>query len=624
MANTNYNIFSKSRLKFNELYSDAITYLKTIYGNVGEYFSNSSPMGQLLRVILHLGRMILYYVEDSITELNINTASRERSIRGLSILTGHNPSRGMAARGTIKLSYNNNSDYFNQTILIPNYTQITNQSNGLKYLMILPSEQMKITLTNGISFNDISIVQGELKYQQATGNGYALQSINFPLDNNSGIIDQYFCNIYVNGEKWKNVESILDMSIKEKACIIKTGQSGGVDVFFGNETNGSIPEVGSTILFEYLLSQGESGNIDNISQTSNNFWKFESEGYLTDGSSIDLNEILNISTENQILFGTNAEELAMTKMLAPHMSRSFVLATAENYKYFLRRLNIFSIIDAIQGFNTYDDIKAKYEYNAAYAELTSINNDYIQEKQLSGSNSEKSIELYNKLLEQRKKVEKYKSKYEETKLDDNTIYLFLIPDITKRIGDTNNYFTCSLDAFKLTNDEITGIKQLIENSGQQMLTTDVEIISPKYPKFAINAFIQIWEGYDFESVRKNIINNISDYLISNTRRDRIPISDIIKNIEMIDGVDSVTVSFDADKQNIYIYGDNNYGIDDFGDIILSRYITDINNNQIEIKDIVPLFRGDFTSMNDVEYGDDINDGISSINITLRGISYNKN
>lgn len=622
MKKTN-NMFNKSRLKFDELYSDAISYLKDIYGKVGDYFTNASPMGQLLRVLLHLGRMIMFYIEDSITELNINTASRERSIRGLSILTGHNPSRGMGARGSIKISYNNNSDYFNNTIIIPNYTQITNQSNGLKYLMILPSEHMKVNLTNGISFNNISIIQGELKYQQATGDGYALQSINFPLSSNSGIIDQYFCNIYVNGEKWKNVESILDMGIKEKACIIKTGQSGGVDVFFGNETNGLIPEVGATILFEYLLSQGEAGNIDDISQTSNNFWKFESEGYLSDGTTIDLNDVLNISTDNQVLFGTNAEELSMTRLLSPHASRSFVLATAENYKYFLRKLNIFSIIDAIQGFNTYDDIKAKYEYNTAYAELTTLNNNYIQEKEMSGANSNASQELYKKLVEQRKKVEKCKSKYEETKLDDNTVYLFLVPDITKRIGDTNNYFTCSLDAFNLTNDEIIGIKQLIEESGQQMITTDVEVISPKYPKFAINCFIQMWNGYEFESIKQEIIDNISTYLIKNTRRDRIPISDLIKVVEEVEGVDSVTISFDADKDNTFIYGENNYGIDDFGDIILSRYISDINDNKIEIKDIVPLFRGNFLSMNGVEYGDDIYDGLSPINITLRGVSYNK-
>lgn len=618
--NKNYNMFDKSRLRFNELYEDAINHLKTIYNIVGDYFTNASPTGQLLRVILHLGRMILYYIEDSITELNINTASRERSIKGLATLTGHNPSRGMAARGSIKLIYNNNSDYLGENVIIPNYTQITNQSNGLKYIMLLPSEHLKVVLQNGNILNSISIMQGEIKYQQATGNGYALQSFNFPFKSNNGMMDQFFCNIYVNGERWKGVESILDMTVNEKACIIKTGQSGGVDVFFGNGLNGAIPPVGSTILFEYLVHQGTNGNIDSINQTSNIFWKFESEGYLTNGEKIDLNEVFGIETENQVLFGTNGESLSMTRLLAPHASRSFVLATAENYKYFLRRLNIFSIIDAFQGFNTYEDIQKKNEYDKELAKLTTIKNNYIQERELSGNNSTKTTQLYNDLINQRKNVERCKNEYYLTKLDDNTVYLFLVPDITKRIDDTDNYFTCSIDSFNLTVDEKKAIKDLILESGQQMITTDLEIVTPKFPKFAINCFIQMWEGYEFEKIQNNIISNISDYLIHNTRRDRIPISDLIKVVEEIEGVDSVTIAFDADSQNKYIYGEDNYGIDEFGDIVLYRYINDENENLIEIKDIIPLFRGEFTSVNGIEYKDDLYEGIGPININLRGIS----
>lgn len=619
MSKKELNMFKLSRLKFNELYSDAKAYLKTIYGEVGDYFSNASPTGQLLRVILHLGRMIIYYIEDSITELNITTAVRARSIKGLATLTGHNPSRGMGARGSVKFIYNN-SDFEGDTIIIPNYTQLMNLGNGLKYLVILPNDSMRITLTTNNIFENISIIQGEIKYQQATSDGLPLSSINFP-KNYDDVMDHYFCNIYVNGEKWKNVDSILDMSYEEKACIIRTGQSGGVDVFFGNGVNGKIPPAGATILFEYISSQGEQGNIDDINESSNNYWKFETGGYLLNGETIDLNEVLNIVTEKQILFGCNEETLNITRLIAPHTSRSFVLANAENYKYFLRKLNIFSIIDAIQGFNTYDDIKAKYEYNKAMADLGIITNNYYQAKELYGDKSNKTKELYEELIKQKDKCEKYKVIYEQTKLDDNTIYLFLLPNILKRKGETNNYFTCSKNAFTLTTDEKIAIKDLIEKSGQQMITTDVEILSPKIANFAINCFIQIWEGYDFNSVKNSIIDNVSNYLINNTRRDRMPISDLIKVVENVDGVDSVTIMFDADKKNDKIYGDNNYGIDEYGDIILTRYLRDENNNLIEIKDILPMFRGGFTSINDIEYTEELFEGIGPINISLRGISY---
>ena len=619
MNKKEFNMFSKSRLKFSELYSDALSYLKKIYGEVGDYFSNASPTGQLLRVILHLGRMIIYYIEDSVTELNINTAIRARSVRGLATLTGHNPSRGMAARGVIKFVYNN-SDLDGNTVIIPNYTRIINLGNGLKYSIIIPNDNMKIVLTTNNVFENISIIQGELRYQQGTADGYALSSINFPKQDDS-IIDQYYCNVFVNGKKWKNVDSILDMGYDEEACIIKTGQSGGIDVFFGSGSNGKIPPMGATILLEYIASNGEMGNINDINESSNNYWRFETEGYLPNGEKIDLNEILKITTQKQILFGCNEESISLTKLIAPHTSRSFVLANAENYKYFLRKLNIFSIIDAIQGFNTYDDIKARYEYNNAYAELNTLNNNYHQAKELYGANSSTIKELYDKIISQKSKCEYWKNIYEQTKLDDNTIYLFLIPNILKRIGETNNYFTCSKNAFNLTNDEKYAIKDLIEKSGQQMITTDVEIISPKIANFSINCFIQMWEGYEFDTVKNDIINNVSNYLIRNNRRDRLPISDLIKVVEGVNGVDSVSIMFDADKNNEKIYGQGNYGIDEFGDIIISRYLRDENGNKIEVKDILPMFRGGFTSFNDIEYGEELNDGIGPINISLRGISY---
>ena len=55
--------------------------------------------------MLHLGRMIFYYIEDAITGLNIKTAYRPDQIRGLARLSGHNAGRAIAARGSVKIVY---------------------------------------------------------------------------------------------------------------------------------------------------------------------------------------------------------------------------------------------------------------------------------------------------------------------------------------------------------------------------------------------------------------------------------------------------------------------------------------------------------------------------------------
>lgn len=621
MRDYKLDIFSKSRIKFQELYNDAIEHLKSVYNEVGEYFSNSSPFGQLLRVTLHLGRLILSYVEDSITELNINTASRDRSIKGLATLTGHNPSRGMGARGSVKFLYNNSGEYLNQTISISNYTVLLNKNNGLKYTIILPSDNIKMILSNNTSYSDIAIVQGEIKYLQATGDGNNLQSVNFNVNNNlGGIIDNFFVNVYVNGEKWKSVNSILDMTYQEKACIIKTSQYSGVDVFFGNGTNGAIPPMGATILFEYLFSQGADGNIYDIYANGNN-WQFETPGHLENGESIDLNSVINVECSSELLFGCNGETIEMTRLLAPNASRSFVLANKNNYEYFLRKLNMFSVIDVIQGFNN-KDIKYEQEYKSSMIDYENTLKNYKKQVSLTGIKSKKAKDLYTSVLEKRQAIYLAKNKLNNAQLDDNIIYLFLIPDITQRINSTDNYFTCNTDVFLLSQDEKTGILDLIKSSGQQILTMDNRILDPVCPKFAINCFVQIWEGYNFNNIKDEIINKISTYLINNTRRDRIPVSDIISVIESISGIDSVTVFFDADKENVNIYGDNNYGIDSYGDITLERNMDGLND--IKINDILPIFRGNWYNKLGVYYSDELNNvDMGPINISLRGISYKK-
>lgn len=621
MANNELNMFNVAKLKFNDLYDSAISYLRRIYGNVGQYFTDSSPFGQLLKVTLHLGRMIMVYIEDAITELNIKTATREKSIKGLAALTGHNPSRGLAARGSVKFSYNNSNEYTNQFVIIPNYTQLKNNSNGLIYTMVLPSDNMKMLLSSSSTYSNVSIVQGELKYQQATGTGEGLQSFNFNINpTSSGFIDQYFVNIYVNGEKWKNVDSVLDMSLDEKACIIKTGQTGGVDVFFGTGANGAIPPQGSIILFEYLFTQGYAGNINNLYQSNNINWEFVGNGYLEDGESVDLNSLINISLETAVIFGIDEENLLMTKLLAPHASRSFVLANKSNYEYFLRRLNMFSVIDVISGFNTHNDIQAIAKYNIAESNFNIAKKNYDAQVQLTGINSDDSKKLYAELISAKNILAGALKTYKYAKSDDNTIYLFLIPDITLRINDNENYFTCNPDSFYLTDDEKTGILDLIKSSGQQIITMDNKILDPKIPKFAINCFIQMWENYEFEAVKSSIISAVSDYLIANTRRDRIPVSDLISVIEKVKGVDSVTVMFDADKNNTNIYT-NSCGIDEFGDILLEREFIDAFNEKVKVNDILPLFRGGFYNTDGIYYSDTIdNSELGPINISLRGIS----
>ena len=169
-------IFNTSRIRFNELYQDALNFVTATYGKLGQHFSLASPMGQLLQVMLSYGRMILFYNEDSVTELNINTATRPQSIKGVASLTGHNPSRPVSARGTLVFTYNGQKLPTGvKQVSIPNYTLLANSQNGLTYTITLPGEETIFDFNSIASSLEVNIVQGRMEYQQATGTGDPLQ-----------------------------------------------------------------------------------------------------------------------------------------------------------------------------------------------------------------------------------------------------------------------------------------------------------------------------------------------------------------------------------------------------------------------------------------------------------------
>ena len=620
---SNKSFFDLSRIKFTELYNDAINYLSAKFNQNSQRFSLASAFGQLLQVVMNLGRMILYYIEDSITELNIYTATRPNSIKGLAVLTGHNPSRAIAARGSLKLSYNGQSysDIMGNVAIIPNYAEVQSTLNGLVYTLLLPTDELRLNLENTNNNVEVNVVQGQYEYQQVTGDGMSLQSYNIAVKSGTEL-DNFLVNVYVNGKLWDNVSSILDMSYDQEAVIVKTGINGGIDIFFGNGYNGKIPELNSNILVQYLITSGENGNIDSIDANELGSWQFITNGYDIGGNSIDLNNYLDIVLEHDIIMGTAPETLYQTRMLAPNLSRSFVLANEKNYQYFLKKLNMFSVVEAIPGFKTYLDVNLREKMETAHNNYLESSNNYTLAVNRYGDTSSEVLEAKTIMEKYRNEYNYYSKLVNEETFDDNTVYLFLVPDLNKRISSNYNYFSAPFESFVLNDEEKEAILNLIEESGERILTVDNVIVEPKYVNFATNISILPFSNYNQNNIRETVISELSQYFITNTRRDLIPVSDLIRIIEDIDGVDSVTVNFDADVNNMNVYG-NSYGIDDYGDIVLNRSVDTLSGERLNIKDIQPLFRGGFTSPNGVVYAEGLpdsytkNNSLFALNITFR-------
>ena len=618
-------IFRLNRIRYEELWSDAINWIKQTYNATSEQFTMASPFAQILSVVLHLGRMILYYIEDSITGLNIKSAYRPDQIRGLARLSGHNAGRAISARGAIKLIYKDtgNMDLNNNVMFIPNKIKILSAYTGMTYTVLFGADSAQITLVAG-NYINATIIQGTIKYQSATASGGEFQSYNFT-ERNYADIDEYFINVYVNGELWDKVESLQDLGFRQKGCIVKTGMTGGIDIIFGNGLMGEMPEESSTIYVEYVVTDGLGGNLPKEYANNDEAFQIQGVGYLKDGTEISLNENFKIQSDTDVIFGLPAEDVQLTQLIAPHASRSFVLANEINYKYFFKRMNMFSTIEVIKGFSQRDiNYMAQLNYDVYNTTYRTTFNEWQEAVTVYGEKSNEAKQLYEQLQDALSKRNFAQQQIEDTHLADNTVYILLIPDISKRIPSAANYFTCDESVFTLTTEEQANLINLIDNSGQRIITVENKIIQPKMPRFAINTQVKIWDGYNLKSIYASCLQALSNYLISYNRKDIIPISDIVALFESVEGIDSVKVWFDADVENEKIYAKQNfYGIDEYGDIVLSRQYQNMNGNTRDVNDILPLIRGGFTSPEGTVYSDQQSyDSLSAFNMTLIGYTRN--
>jgi hypothetical protein len=514
------NIFQKNNILIRGLLNTTYNFLQATFNQTRNVFTTASAWGQILFVLENLSQLILYFIEDSITELNIYEATRDYSVKSLARISGYDPARAMAAQGEVAVSWNlKTAEVGGGAVIIPENTRIQCEQNGLAYSLVLNGPRVKVPLTRGTVFN-FKMVQGAFANTTFTGTGKALQSFNVPVK--GGVtVDQFYVNVFINGNKWKRYDSLYDIPLEGEGYLVKSGISEGIDIYFGNSNFGRVPLAGSFIRVDYLLTAGSLGNMRSTA-TSKITFKFLDAGTDLFGAEVDLNDYLQIVTTVDPSFGADEEPIAITRLAAPKTSRSFVFANAANYEIYLQKFNIFS---QIQAFSTFDD-------------------EYLD--------------------------------------DDNVVYLYLVPDITVGLSSNEDYFSIPLSSFLLSEAQKLSILNLLEDSGSMIATTVVKIVEPTISRYVGNAVISIFEGNDPEIIKDKIQSTISDYFINLKRRDKVPRSDMIALIESVPGVDSVSFYFVGQANEAYhATVDNlpnvstselntNIGLDDFGDIIIKR------------------------------------------------------
>ena len=483
------NIFQKNNILIRGLLSTTYNFLQKTYNQSRNVFTTASAWGQILFVLENLSQLILYFIEDSITELNIYEATRDYSVRSLARIAGYDPARAMAAQGEVAVSWNlKTTSVGGGAVIIQENTRIQCEQNGLAYTLMINGPRVKVSLTRGTSFK-FKTIQGAFSTTTFTGTGNALQSFNVPVK--GGVfLDQFNVKVTVNDNRWKQYSSLYDIPLEGEGYLVMSGINEGIDIYFGNSNFGKVPPPGSFIKVEYLQTSGSLGNLRSTA-TSKITYKFLDQGTDLFGNAVNLNDYLQIVNTVDPSFGADEEPIAITRLAAPKTSRAFVFANAANYEIYLQKFNIFS---QIQAFSTFDD-------------------EYLD--------------------------------------DDNVVYLYLVPDVTIGLTSNEDYFSIPISSFLLTQAQKLAILNLIEDSGSMIATTVVKIVEPRISRYVGNAIITVFEGFDPEIIKDKIQSTISTYFINLKRRDKIPKSDMIALIESVPGVDSVSFYFVGQANEAY-------------------------------------------------------------------------
>jgi hypothetical protein len=324
-------------------------FLKDEHNKASVLYSPASPYGQILDVLENLHQLSLLYLKNSIKQYDLSdpNSNNERIIRNAALIAGHIPGRAISSTGNLKLVVKSGIDLQTELpggrITMNNRNLLKNNTNSLFYSLNLGQDKVTYII-NSNSQIFLPIIQGKFRTTTVTGSGNPNQTFQITAKL-SEEVENFNVEVLVNGEYWTIYKTLYDLSPNEKACVVRTGFNGGVDIIFGNGSFGMMPTLGANIQITHLITNGQDGNI--FRRTVND-WKFVDDildGY---GNPVDVTKVFDVLIFNDINFGANKESIQFTKNILPIVSNNFVLGLPQQYAYQIKKLGVFSHVNAYE------------------------------------------------------------------------------------------------------------------------------------------------------------------------------------------------------------------------------------------------------------------------------------
>lgn len=219
----------------------------------------------LIELFSYLGDQLNYYIDRSINESFITTASQRESVLRLARLLGYVPTDSKAA--TVTLTFSNSTA---SPITVPALTKVgTSVSTGGQVVQVIFETDSAITVpakANNINGTQtVTATQGETK-------GFGIDIDNGEIGVSDGSPNQTFeipdspviegsIEVYVTNVRYTQVPYLIDYQGYDPVFSASTDSDGITSVVFGDNISGRIPNNGATVYAKYRIGGGAIGNV---------------------------------------------------------------------------------------------------------------------------------------------------------------------------------------------------------------------------------------------------------------------------------------------------------------------------------------------------------------------------
>lgn len=283
--------------------------------------STGQMLIELFSYVLNVG---MFYTERRAEESYITTAKLRSSIVNLVSLLNYQPKRKTSSLGSLTFSL---SVALLKIVYIPKYSECQSV-DGIKFLT-----NESVAIEKGQTSVSAASIQGEIVQVEVTSNGSTSQEymVSDTSVEDSASTTNPTLRVIVDGTEWTKVDSFLYSENTDKHYRIINEMDSTISIQFGDNVNGLAPSSGSTIVIQYVKSDGLDGNVTNVDKITT----VNSTIYDEDGSTVTV----TVTNPGSFLGGDDEEDIEEIRYEAPRVfktgdravSKTDFIAILENY-----------------------------------------------------------------------------------------------------------------------------------------------------------------------------------------------------------------------------------------------------------------------------------------------------